>query len=164
MATNFGTKRKEKVIELIKAGKKTREIAKECNMSLRDVSEISKELKKPSKPQSNRNMAYTMLSKGKTLLQVATYLNIDDKETLQYYYEYLSLEKRNLFVTILRDNVEYLQFFIKVAQMMKSYNLSEDDITILLNSLFDNKRLINQRNSLQAEINLLVVSKDYYNR
>src|SRR5947208_594110 len=85
------------VLDLYNQGKSTREIA-EARMSFRDIGAIKNkamEEKETSKVQADKvcqsTQAYKLFSEGKSPVQVAIALNIQEPEVAKFYLEYWKL-------------------------------------------------------------------------
>src|SRR5438067_13194858 len=86
------------VLDLYNQGKSTREIAKEVRMSFRDIGAIlnkAMEEKETSKEQADKvsksTQAYKLFSEGKSPVQVAIELNLQEPEVAKFYVEYWKL-------------------------------------------------------------------------
>lgn len=88
-------KQREKlVLDLYNEGKTIKEIAKEARMSFRDIGVILKQAGKQeehTQQQSISSQAYKLFSEGKTALQVAIALNLNDHEVTRLHTEYCNL-------------------------------------------------------------------------
>jgi DNA-binding CsgD family transcriptional regulator len=80
------------VLDLYNQGKSTREIAEEARMSFRDIGAIlnkAKEEKETSKEQAEKvsqsTQAYKLFSEGKSPVQVAIALNLQEPEVAKFY-------------------------------------------------------------------------------
>jgi hypothetical protein len=115
---------KEKlVIELYNQGMTIREISKKARMSFRDIGAILKasgeKEEKQNKEQSSllspSSQAFRLFSEGKTLLEVAIALDLNESETTKYYEGYLELKRmyelRMIYEEIGGDIVHFLELF-----------------------------------------------------
>ena len=88
-------KQREKlVLDLYNEGKTIKEIAKEAKMSFRDIGVVLKEVSKQEEQthmQSISSQAYKLFSEGKTALQIAIALNLNDHEVTRLHTEYCNL-------------------------------------------------------------------------
>ena len=90
--------RESLVIDLLNKCTPIREIAKQAGLSFRDIGAIKKkaeEEKKASKEQADKvtksTQAYKLFSEGKSPVQVAIALNLQEPEVAKFYVEYWKL-------------------------------------------------------------------------
>ena len=110
--------KEKKVIELHLQGKTIRDIAKEVQMSFRDISKIIKAYErkitlqakreennqKTTKKLSLSSQAYGLFLNGKTPVQVAMDLNLDFQRVRKYWTEFLLLQNMKDLYNIYIDN------------------------------------------------------------
>jgi hypothetical protein len=122
--------RERLVLDLYNQGKTIREIAKEVRMSFRDiglilnkaVEEKTEGIKQQEQEQQQPSLsaqAYKLFSEGKTPLEVAIELNLEESEATKFYREYWKLKQlHNLNVVYeeLRGDIEPLLRLYKLAK------------------------------------------------
>ncbi len=96
----------------------------------------------------------------KPIITVVIRLGLSCEEVQQYYFEYLSLNDLDNFVKIIKDHSHFLPFLYDVAEKVKSHEFDESDVNILIHYMNDAKTLINIRNKVQHEVNMLTVKRD----
>ena len=102
--------REQTVSELYNQGKTIRDIAKEVRISFRDIGAILKKASGETEEKqdikeslSPSNKAYHLFSKGKTPIQVAITLNLNDGETTKFYQEYWNLKQMHELKTVYEE-------------------------------------------------------------
>jgi predicted HTH domain antitoxin len=139
--------RKKRVIDLYHNQEKTtREIAEIERISLHDISAILREegaRRQKNKDQEQSSKAYKLFSKGKTLVEVATTLNLREPEVTKLFREYLKLQGSNKFILIYdeigEDNIEdFVEFYNSVKErgmgrmhMVKALAIADKDLPYL---------------------------------
>jgi hypothetical protein len=102
--------KKNLVIDLLNKGHKTREISKMANVSntafkktRQKITKIAIEEKneQKKKPLSVSSQAFKIFLKGKSVVQVAIELDLPTDRILKIHYDYLTLQNRQDFVSIL---------------------------------------------------------------
>jgi DNA-binding NarL/FixJ family response regulator len=89
------------VIDLYNQGMTIRDIAREVRISFRDIGLILKKASGEMKEKQDRkqpllspsSQAYKLFSEGKTPIEVAIKLDLDESKTTKYYEEYLNLKQ-----------------------------------------------------------------------
>jgi hypothetical protein len=115
-------------IELYNQGKTIRDIAREVRMSFRDIGTILKKAsgeneEKQDKEQSllsPSTQAYRLFSKGKTPIEVAIALDLNESEITKSYEEYLNLNQMH------ELRMVHEEIGGDIVQFLKLYNLSKD--------------------------------------
>jgi hypothetical protein len=139
--------RKKRVINLYHDQEKTtREIAEIERISLHDISAILKEeeaRQEKNKEQELSSKAYKLFSEGKTLVKVATALNLREPEVTKLYREYLKLKGLHKFDFIYEeigeDNIEdFVEFWNQSKergmgrmQMVKALAIADKELPYL---------------------------------
>jgi hypothetical protein len=131
---NIGNQRRKKkrVIYLYYSqGKTTREIAKIERISIRDISIILK--KEESKRQKYKDQqqqeeisskSYKLFFEGKTCVQVAVTLNLEQPEITKLYREYWELKGLHKLNSIYKETNGTLALFLKLYRLMKEKCMS----------------------------------------
>jgi DNA-binding CsgD family transcriptional regulator len=121
--------KERKVLDLYNQNKTYREIAKEVRICPRDIGIIlkkasgEKEEENQDKEQSSlspSSQAYRLYSEGKTPLEVAITLNLNEFETTKFYEEYLNLKQMDDLQMI------YDEIGPNIVQFLELYKLSKD--------------------------------------
>jgi hypothetical protein len=170
--------REQNVLSLYNQGKTIRDIAKEVRISFRDIGTVLKKEEEKVKKEKQRtrfenNMtstegdnrrgtnssstqAYKLFSQGKTPVEVATELDLNEKKVTKYYKEYWKLKglyKLNLIHEEIKDDIAY---FAKLYRLSKAAGKSAEHVVSLLNIANINlPALENRYDSLQQNVNHL---------
>jgi hypothetical protein len=133
---------KERLVsELYNQGKTIRDIAKELRMSFRDIGTILKKAsgekeEKQDKEQlsllSPSSRAYSLFSEGKTLLEVAIALDLNEFETTRYYEEYLGLEQMHELRMVHGEIGADIVHFLQLYRLSKKERMNPQHIVNLL--------------------------------
>ena len=118
---------KEKlVLDLYNQGKSTREIAQIAHMSFRDIGFIidKKEKEQESKEGQTRQwflstQAYKLFSEGKSPVQVAIALNLQEPEVVKFYVEYWNLVQHHSLSLIYQEIKEDIGYFVRLYRLSK---------------------------------------------
>ncbi|MGZ5549847.1 MAG: hypothetical protein ACXW07_03510 [Nitrososphaeraceae archaeon] len=108
-----------RVIEMLKAKRPIREIAKEAQKSFSDIGEINRRifggaaLYKKKKKLSKTAQALELFSKGKSPIEISIELDFEPKDVEKVYLNYLRLTGLTQLVRIYQEIGNYLQDFIK---------------------------------------------------
>ena len=160
---------KEKlVIDLYNQGKTIREISKEVRMSFRDIGSILKkasgemeekqEKEKPSLSPSAQ--AYRLYSEGKTPLEVAIALDLNESETTKYYEEYLDLNQMHELRMVYDEIGSDITHFLKLYRLSKKERINSQHIVSLLRIANNDLPALERRyHRLKKDIVLLEVEK-----
>src|SRR5215212_10010560 len=106
------------VIEMLKAKRPIRDIAKEAQKSFSDIGEIKRRVLgesasyKKKKKLSKVAQALELFSKNKTSIEVAIELDLDPKDVEKIYINFLGLNGLTQLVKIYQELGNYLQDFI----------------------------------------------------
>src|ERR687892_1817992 len=121
------------VIDLYHNQKKTfREIQKIVRKSPRDIRAILDKVEPGQASLSESSRAYQMFKEGRNLIEVATALNLREKEVSEYYREYWNLSEiyeLNQIYEEIRDDIWSL---IELHRRMKSESLSPQQVSRIL--------------------------------
>ena len=170
--------REQTVLSLYNQGKTIRDIAKEVRISFRDIGTVlKKEEEKMEKEKqrtrfennmtstegdnnrgtnSSSTQAYKLFSQGRTPVEVAIELDLNEKQVTKHYMEYWKLKgmyKLNLIHDEIKDDIAY---FAKLYRLSKAAGKSAEDVVSLLNiANNDLLALENKYNRLQQNVNHL---------
>ena len=160
---------KEKlVIDLYNQGKTIREISKEVRMSFRDIGSILKKAsgemeekqEKEKSSLSSSAQAYRLYSEGKTPLEVAIALDLNESETTKYYEEYLDLNQMYELRMIYEEIGGDIFHFLKLFRLSKKERINPQHIVSLFRIANNDLPALERRyHRLKKDIVLLEVEK-----
>lgn len=123
------------VIDLLKKGHKTREISKMAHVSNTTIKKIRQKIKKvdieddqKKKPLSVSSQAFKLFLKGKSTVQVAIGLDLPPDNILKIHSDYMTLQNRQDFVSILDGKGNSLKGFLEILHHLKENRISIKDI------------------------------------
>src|SRR5215207_1963847 len=128
------------VIDLYNQGMTIREISKKARMSFRDIGTVlkkasgEKEEKQDSQQQllSPSSQAYRLFAEGKTLLEVAIALDLNEFETTRFYEEYLDLKQMYELRMVYKEIGGDIAHFLKLFRILKKERMNPQHIASLL--------------------------------
>jgi hypothetical protein len=127
------------VLDRYNQGKSTREIAEEARMSFRDIGVIlnkAMEEKETRKEQAEKisqsTQAYKLFSEGKSPIQVAIALNIQEPEVAKFYLEYWKLVQRHSLSRIYEEIKDDIGYFVRLYSLAK---VARMDVKYVINLL-----------------------------
>jgi hypothetical protein len=127
------------VLDLYNQGKSTREIAEEARMSFRDIGAIKNkamEEKETSKVQADKvsqsTQAYKLFSEGKSPVQVAIALNIQEPEVAKFYLEYWKLVQHHSLSRIYEEIKGDIGYFVNLYRLAKTASMNVQQVNRLL--------------------------------
>jgi hypothetical protein len=125
------------VIDLLKKDHTTREIVKMANVSNTTVTKTRQKIKKnaneedndqKNKPLSVSSQAFKLFLEGKYVVQVAIGLDLPPEQALKIHSDYLTLQNRQDFVSILDANGNSLKGFLEILHHLKENRISIKDV------------------------------------
>ena len=123
------------VLDLYNQRKSTREIAKEARMSFRDIGAIKKkaeEEKEASKEQAEKmsqsTQAYKLFSEGKSPVQVAIALNLQEPEVAKFYVEYWRLVQLYSLSRIYEEIKDGIGYFVRLYRLAKVARMGVEQV------------------------------------
>ena len=123
----------EYVIDLYHNEKKTfREIQKIVRKSPRDIRAILDKVEPGRASLSESSRAYQMFKEGRNLIEVATALNLREKEVSEYYREYWNLSEMYELNQIYEEIKYDIWSLIELHRRMKSESLSPQQVSRIL--------------------------------
>ena len=131
-------------------------------MSLRDIGIILREYNKEPEPvtsKSSHARSLEMFSNGKSTIEVSIELDLQFETIQKYYYEYLALKNMHDFVTVLNNYRNFLPFFIHIAEKMLKRELFIDHVNLMIEYLYDLKKLSDEKYKLLSEVDVLKIEK-----
>ena len=142
------------VIEMLKAKRPIREIAKEAQKSFSDIGEIKRRILgesssyKKKKKLSKIAQALELFSKNKTPIEVVIELDLDPKDVEKIYINYLSLNGLRQLVNIHQELGNYLPEFISFYCSCREFGVDNKKIKEILD-------IANRALELKSEIQRL---------
>ena len=146
------------VVEFHNQGKTIRDIAKELRMSFRDIGAILKKGEKQDVKESlsPSTQAYRLFSKGKSTIEIAITLNLNEAETLKYYEEYLNLKQMDELKTVYEEIGDDIAHFLELYRLSKDAHMDTQQIINLLQIANNDLQSVEQRyKKLQSNVNHL---------
>jgi hypothetical protein len=142
-----GNEQERKVIELLKLGKTTRQIAKEERMSLTPIIAIRKKLfGEDSRERNNFSRALALFSRGRKLTEVTIKLGLSAEVAEKYYRDFWRLERLHELCRIYNKNKSRLRLFMYFCKQLEKRKLtSRKDFDEVL-------KIIDTNNALGEEI------------
>ena len=153
------------VIEMLKARKPIREIAKASQKSFSDIGEIKRRVSgesasyKKKKKLSKVSKSLELFSKNKTPIEVAIELDLDPKDIEKIHLNYLGLTGLSQLVNIHQELGNHLLDFISFYWSIKEGGADNKNIKEILDIAtrapklnFEIKRLQNERKNLEIQI------------
>jgi DNA-binding CsgD family transcriptional regulator len=120
------------VIELLKKGLTSREIAKHAHVSFTYIkmvrAKITGQVKEDNKPLSISSQAFKLFLAGKSLVEVAIFLDIQPEQVIKIYKDYLMLQNTSKFVLILNKHGDGIPAFLTWFAYIEENNVKPDDI------------------------------------
>ena len=123
--------RKEKenrIIQLLKQGKSSKEIAAEVHVSFTMISLINKRLFGDENHPSLRSEAYRMFSEGNKPVNVAMTLDIPYDETKKLWNQYTDLDKGPVILGIINELQNNFESFVNLYREMKRNHRTVDEM------------------------------------
>lgn len=169
----LSTKEKEDlVIDLLKKGYNVRTIAKSAHASFTDIGKIRKKItgevmeeedkeEKTAKPLSITSQSFKLFLEGKSLVDVATILDISKDEVIHNYCDYLILKNMKEVVEILKEYRNNLAAFVKLFNYLKNNKIKWNDIKNVINNTINLKIIEQQKEKLEKEIESILEERDY---
>ncbi|HYZ60424.1 MAG TPA: hypothetical protein VE544_12265 [Nitrososphaeraceae archaeon] len=141
------------VIELYHNQKKTfREIQKIVRKSPRNIRAILDKVEPGRASLSESSRAYQMFNEGRNLIEVATALNLREKEVSQYYREYWNLNGMYYLNQIYEELREDIRSLVELHRRMKSESLSQRQIPRILKTTMTLEHNIRDLEGEQARL------------
>ena len=139
--------KEERVIELAKEGKTTREIAKLVRISLKDIGEIIRTFTGDKKPNSNKidqkerinklskyAQAMYLFKRKKPLSDIVIALDLHADTVLSYQKDYLRLNDMYELVNLYHSLREDFPLFLHMFDRIKEEGLTREEITDMMQS------------------------------
>ena len=156
-------KDKEKlVIDLLKKGHKTREIAKMAHVSNTTIKKIGaklsdevneeKEKDDPKKkPLSVSSQAFKLFLNGKTVVQVAIRLDLPTDQALKINSDYLALQNRQNVISILSENGNKPSELLKLLHYLRENRIILKDVKEIVDIKRDIDKYKLERDQLELD-------------
>jgi hypothetical protein len=128
------------VIDLLKKGHKTREIAKMAHVSNTTIKKIRQKLTTEAKgeqeqqgdqrkkPLSISSQAFNLFQEGKSVVQVTTGLDLTTDQALKIHSDYLTLQNRQDVVSMLIENENKPTELLELLHYLRESHLSLKDV------------------------------------
>jgi hypothetical protein len=165
-------KEKEKlVIDLLKKGYKTREIAKMANVSNTTVTKTRQKIKKnaneekneiKNKPLSVPSQAFNLFQEGKSVVQVTTGLDLTTDEALKIHSDYLTLRHMGKASRILMEHRKDLGAYLKLFEYLDGNNVKVKDLNYAVDMAQNIDNMKREKSHLEYDIDTLIDLKKYY--
>lgn len=143
-----------------------REISKKCHMSFRDIGTILKktsgemEEDQDKKQSSLSAQAYSLFLEGKTPIEVAIELDINESETTRFYEEYLNLKQMHDLQMVYEELGGDIVHFIKLCKLSKDAHMEPEHVVTLLQMSNEYLPLLEQKcRKIRREIDSLESEK-----
>ena len=127
------------VLDLYNQGKSTREITEEARISFRDIGAILNkaiEEKETSKEQADKvtksTQAYKLFSEGKSPVQVAIELNLQEPQVAKFYLEYWKLVQHHSLNWVYEQVKDDIRYFVKLYISAKVARMGVEQVVNLL--------------------------------
>jgi hypothetical protein len=131
--------RESLVIDLLNKCTPSREIAKQAGLSFRDIGAIKKkaeEEKEASKEQADKvsksTQAYKLFSEGKSPVQVAIALNLQEPEVAKFYVEYWRLVQYHSLSRIYEEIKDGIGYFVRLYRLAKVARMGVEQVVKVL--------------------------------
>jgi hypothetical protein len=120
--------KEERIIQLLKEGKNSKEIAAEVHVSFTTISLINKRVFGDESHPSLRTQAYRMFLEGNKPVNAAMTLDIPYDETKKLWNQYLELNKESVLLRIKNELQNDVTSFIKLYKEMKRNHSTIDEM------------------------------------
>lgn len=137
------------VIKLHKEGGTIRQIAEKVHMSFRDIKKIIDETYPKIRELSPETKALKLFSKGMSLMNVITKLDIPFDLAEKVEQQYLRMQKREKLAQLYNENEDYISLIMEIARLIKEQNLTIEEIDTIV-------QFRRQIPILQRKVNLLI--------
>jgi hypothetical protein len=150
------------VIDLLKKGHKTREIAKMAHVSNTTIKKIRQKLTTEAKgeqeqqgdqrkkPLSISSQAFNLFQEGKSVVQVTTGLDLTTDQALKIHSDYLTLQNRQDVVSMLIENENKPTELLELLHYLRESHLILKDVK----EIVDIKKNIKNYNSEMDKLDL----------
>jgi hypothetical protein len=159
--------RESLVIDLLNECTPIREIAKQAGLSFRDIGAIKKkaeEGKEASKEQAERmsqsTQAYKLFSEGKSPVQVAIALNLQEPEVARFYAEYWKLRQLHSLNWVYEQVKDDIRYFVRLYISAKVARMGVEQVVNLLKIANNDLPLVEHKcERLKREVDDLEANK-----
>jgi hypothetical protein len=148
-----------RVSDLLKKGHTTREIAKLARVSFSYIKTVRRKLTgeeneeevQKKKPMSISSQAFKLFLKGKSVVQVAIELDLPTDNILKIQSDYLTLQNRQDFVSILDGKGNSLKGFLEILHHLKENRISVKDVKEIVDIKKEISDLKRERDRLELD-------------
>ena len=158
------------VINLLKKGYVTREIAKIAHVSFSYIKkvrqkltgEVDEEKEGPkNKALSLHSRAFKLFLEDKTLVDVAIELDSPRQEVIGIFNDFLMLKNMHKVATILKEHKDQLAASIKLFEWLKTNDTRVKDIRYAIEMINKIKALEQRKDKLKKEVQSIKEERDY---
>ena len=161
------------VIDLLKKGHKTREIAKLAHVSNTTVKKIRAKLTaeakeeqeqgdQKKKPLSISSQAFNLFQEGKSVVQVTTGLDLTTDQALKIQSDYLLLRNMGLVSRVLMENRKDLGAYLSLFDFINENKIRMKDLNHAVGLAQNMDNLKKEKAQLEYDIDMLMDLKKYY--
>ncbi len=158
------------VIDLLKKGLTTREVAKEAHVSFTDIKRIRNKITGDSvkyddekkKSLSIQSQAFKLFLEGKSVVQVAIGLDLSTDQVLKIHSDYLILRNMGMASRALMENRKNLGAYLKLFDFLDGNNVRAEDLNHAVDLAQNISNLKKEKVQLEYDIDTLMESKKYY--
>ena len=174
MLTVLSAKDKENlVIDLLKKGHTTREIAKIAHVSFSYIKKIRQKLTgevneeqqqgdQKKKPLSVSSQAFKLFVEGKSLVQVAIGLDLTTDQVLKIHSDYLTLRNMGKASRVLMENRKSLGAYLGLFDFVDENKIMVKDLNHAIDLACNIDNLKKEKAQLEFDIDTLMDEKKYY--
>jgi hypothetical protein len=169
--------KEELVIDLLKKGHKTREIAKMAHVSNTTVkknrqkltAEVKEEQQEQQgdqrkKPLSVSSQAFNLFQEGKSVVQVTTGLDLTTDQALKIQSDYLMLLNMGLASRILMENRKDLGAYLKLFVFLDGNKVKVKDLNRAVDLAQNIDNMKKEKSQLEYDIDTLIDLKKWYEK
>jgi hypothetical protein len=167
----FSEKDKEKlVVDLLNKGHTAREIAKQAHLSFTDIKKIQMKItgdvdggdKEKKKPLSIPSQAFKLFLEGKSIVQVAIWLDLHTDQALKIHSDYLTLRNMGMASQKIMENRRNLVAYLKLFDYLEGNKVKAEDMNYALDLARNINNLKSEKAQLEFDIDMLMDTKTWY--
>jgi hypothetical protein len=157
------------VIDLLKKGHKTREIAKMAHVSFSHIKKIRMKLtgevnedNQKRKPLSPSSQAFKLFLEGKSNVQVAIGLDLPPDQILKMRSDYMVLWNMGMASSVMMENRNNLWAYLKLFDFLDGNKIKMKDLNHAVDLAQKIDNLKKEKAQLEYDIDMLIDLKKYY--
>jgi hypothetical protein len=161
------------IIDLLKKGHTTREIAKLAHVSNTTVKKTRAKLTagakeeqeqgdQRKKPLSIPSQAFTLFQEGRSVVQVTTGLDLTTDQALKIHSDYLVLRNMERASRVLMENRKNLGAYLKLFDFLDGNNVKVKDLNHAVDLAQNIDNMKKEKSQLEYDIDTLIDLKKYY--